>query len=603
MQPRQKKRATAYKAQSQPVPAQTFTFPAPIRGLTLSDSVASPEPGGARILDNWICTTKGVRVRGGARRHATVDGAVKAIWTYRTSTEQMFAATSAGFFDVTSPADPDVAVIPGVIGNTSGDYSTVQFGTAGGDYFYAVNGTDYAQLYDGTNWNPVAAAAVNEVAYDALVTDFAVGEVVTGGTSGATATVLSIQRLTATTGVLKLGAITGGPYQDNEALTSATGAATADGASGAASSVAITGVDTRNLSVVWSFASRLFFVEKNTMTAWYLPVDSIGGAVAAFSLAGIFTKGGSLLFGARWSLDAGDGLDDKCVFVSTEGEVAIYEGTNPGSATTWSKAGLYALPRPLGKKAITSAGGDLLIATEIGLVPVSAAIQTDIAAIESRSVSAPISLIWQEQAAALSGGWEIVKTPTRGVMFVSQPGTNTMLAANLMTGAWSRVVGWSADCVGYFGDYGYFGTSAGDIAQMESGGSDMGEIYTATWVAQHDPMGLYGAKKSTRQMRALFLTGTAILPKISGLVDFDVSVPAPPSSPPDTATSGWDISLWDVGIWDEAESIRRVGLWTPVGVTGDAIAPVLQLTFGIARAPKVELVSIDVQFHAGAVVA
>ena len=98
------------------------------------------------------------------------------------------------------------------------------------------------------------------------------------------------------------------------------------------SSPAITGVTTSLLSYVWKHKNRLWFVEKNTRRAWYLPVDSVGGAAASVSLAGVFQKGGSLLCGTTWSQDAGDGMDDRVAFISTEGEVAIYQGSNPASA-------------------------------------------------------------------------------------------------------------------------------------------------------------------------------------------------------------------------------------------------------------------------------
>lgn len=39
-------------------------------------------------------------------------------------------------------------------------------------------------------------------------------------------------------------------------------------------SPAITGVTAANLSHVWSFKNRLFFVEKNTLNAWYLSVGT-----------------------------------------------------------------------------------------------------------------------------------------------------------------------------------------------------------------------------------------------------------------------------------------------------------------------------------------
>jgi hypothetical protein len=93
-----------------------------------------------------------------------------------------------------------------------------------------------------------------------------------------------------------------------------------DGSAWSASTM--TGLTTSLLSHVWAFKNRLFFIESGSMRFWYLPVASKTGSLTSFSLAGVFARGGSLLFGATWSLDAGDGVDDLCVIVSTMGEVA-----------------------------------------------------------------------------------------------------------------------------------------------------------------------------------------------------------------------------------------------------------------------------------------
>ena len=77
-------------------------------------------------------------------------------------------------------------------------------------------------------------------------------------------------------------------------------------------SPAITGVASASLSHVWVFKNRLFFIEKDTMNAWCLAIDAIGGAATKISLSGVFKKGGSLLFGETWSIDAGDGLGERC---------------------------------------------------------------------------------------------------------------------------------------------------------------------------------------------------------------------------------------------------------------------------------------------------
>ena len=89
---------------------------------------------------------------------------------------------------------------------------------------------------------------------------------------------------------------------------------------------AITGLTGNNLSHVWSYKNRVYGVEATSQNAWYLPLDSIGGAATKFSLSSIFKLGGKLLVGSTWAIDSTSGIYESCVFISTEGEVAMYNG-------------------------------------------------------------------------------------------------------------------------------------------------------------------------------------------------------------------------------------------------------------------------------------
>ncbi len=71
------------------------------------------------------------------------------------------------------------------------------------------------------------------IAFDAGTTEFLIGETLTGGTSGATATIQRVAILSgvwdgSATGILTLSGITG-TFQDNETITSASGSATSNG--------------------------------------------------------------------------------------------------------------------------------------------------------------------------------------------------------------------------------------------------------------------------------------------------------------------------------------------------------------------------------------
>jgi hypothetical protein len=371
---------------------------------------------------------------------------------------------------------------------------------------------------------------------------------------------------------------------------------------------AFTGMATpAHLSFVWLFASRLFYVEKDTMSAWYLAVDSINGALSKFSLAGIFQKGGSLLFGGKWSLDSGDGLDDKCVFVSTEGEVAVYQGTNPASAADWQKVGLYSITPPMGPNATMQAGGDLLIATEDGIVPISEAVRKDSAALSISAVTSTIEPEWKKEVTnRRSVPWEIIKWPTNNMMVVSLPSLtddqpSPCYASNLKTGAWGNFTGWDVRCIALFAGEGYFGSSTGTIHRFDTSGSDDGMPYVCTYVGLPDHVDSPGVTKTINQARSIFKSNVPFVAQISASVDYTVEIPSPPSSAADISEDVWDVGLWDDAIWDAGQATSVSTEWVSIGITGFSMSPQVQITCGITPTPRTELIAFDVLYEAGAV--
>jgi len=370
------------------------------------------------------------------------------------------------------------------------------------------------------------------------------------------------------------------------------------------STPAITGVTTSELSFVWLYASRLYFVRKNTMSAWYLPVDSVGGAATEFSLAGVFQEGGSLLFGGKWSLDSGDGLDDKCVFVSTEGEVAVYQGLYPGDSS-WEKVGVYKITPPMGANATMSAGGDLLIGVEDGIVPISEAVNKDAAALSLAAVTRSIEPEWKKEVELRrSLPWEIMKWPSNGLMVVSLPASDDTITplcyvSNIQTGAWCYFTGWDARCIGLYANNGYFGTSDGRVLRMEDGGSDDGDPYTCTYVGLPDHMKSIGQMKVVHSARATFQSNVPFLPKISVSSNYRVRLPSAPSSVADLTDSLWDVGLWDVAKWDVGSAAEVTTKWVSIGKSGFAIMPQVQVTCGISIEPKTELIAFDLIFERG----
>src|SRR3546814_3939574 len=128
------------------------------------------------------------------------------------------------------------------------------------------------------------------LSYDAEVTPFTEGDTLTGGTSGATGTIVRAIDNGAT-GVIWLRDVTG-TFEDNETITDESGGSGTTNGVGSVLAPGITfggGLTSADMSYVWVYKSRLWFAQKDSMTAWYMDnADSIGGTAEPFPLGGVF---------------------------------------------------------------------------------------------------------------------------------------------------------------------------------------------------------------------------------------------------------------------------------------------------------------------------
>lgn len=388
----------------------------------------------------------------------------------------------------------------------------------------------------------------------------------------------------------------------------ATGAGNAprifDGATWA--SVSFTGGTLPTLTTLghaWAHGARLFFAEHGSMNAWYLDVDSIGGALTKFSLGGVFPLGGSLLCGATWTTDAGNsGLQSSCVFMTTMGEVAIYDGHDP---TSWTLRGVYHLSPPLGQNCFLKTGGDVAVMTRDGLVALSQAESLDRAALANESVSKDIRPLWRAAVAATDGTkWQITRFDALGVGIISVPeyegGQAAQFVINLETGAWSRWIGYQATCFAVTGDELVFGVSDGTIMRAGDTGSDNGAPYSAPYIGPYRDKG--GRIIAAKLARAVTHAVQNFAPKIGVLFDYSDKPIAGGSSGISSGEALWNSALWNSSsVWGGGFEPRL--FWQSCSGIGTAFAPCVVYTVGQVSPPQINLLRTDLVIEVGAVVA
>lgn len=614
-------------------------FPAPISGWISNRALAVPSgtdgklPQGAMILDNFIPNATSVKLRRGKVRYCTLnDGAATSLFSYRNGqNRRLFVSGETAIYDITTVQFADNSAITNesddlivtengdwfgwsstdglsVMGGfTGGDWVVVQFATTGGVYLIGVNGEDDGFIYDGQHFFPYVAGGVETLAYDGEVDAFTIGDTVTGGTSGATATIWQVEDLGAGEGILYLTGVTGGPFVDDETITDTDdGEATVSGEN----EPLIPGVDfpdgltTADMSYAWVYRNRLYFAQKDAMVAWYLDVDSIGGTAEAFPLSGVFSLGGTLMFGQRWSLSSGGdgGLSEQNVFVSSEGEVAVYQGLGPDDPQTWSQQGLYRIGRPLGKRAFIRGAGDLAIATSVGLVPLSKAIELDLTALTVAAISYPIADAWSDAIGNLgSENWQGEIWPDQKIAVFAPPGSSpspVMFIANTETGAWSRFTGWEGLCMEVYEQRLYFGESSGAVFIANQTGLDDGEPYSGTILPLYDDLGSPASLKIGKVGRYIFRATSQVRGRVTWQGNYKEALPAAPDGESSVGTS----SVWGTGVWGESQwggQLPRVVVdgWRSVGGTGYTVSLAFQVTSGEQTPLEVEVISSELLYE------
>lgn len=342
----------------------------------------------------------------------------------------------------------------------------------------------------------------------------------------------------------------------------------------AASTPAITGVTTTLLVHGCVFKNRLFMVEKNSLSAWYLPVQSIGGAAAELDLSTIFQQGGYLMAMGTWTLDAGAGMDDHAVFVTSEGEIAVYSGTDPSSSSAWALVGVFRLGRPVGRKCLTKFGGDVLVLCSDGLYPLAkgllsssinrAAARTDKI---QNAVSDAISLY------AESYGWSVTVFPDANFLVINVPagnGANYQFIQNTITEAWAVFTGWNASSFEVMEDSIFYGDTTG-VRKAWQGNLDGASVILADVLPAFDEFGSSALNKYFTLVRP-YLATDGVPSILYGLnIDYFASdVSGALSYTPPNASMVWGAMVWGSMVW--GGSLANITTPRTVGSVGHAAA-------------------------------
>ncbi len=327
----------------------------------------------------------------------------------------------------------------------------------------------------------------------------------------------------------------------------------------ATSPIAITGVNPSTFIHVNTYDERLFFIPVNSTGFWYLPVLQVGGAATFFDLGPLMSMGGYLMAMCTWSVDDASGLQEYAVFITSQGEVFVYQGNDPSFASSWGLVYKFRMGRPVGRRCFEKVGSDVIIICADGAIPLSTALSGDREQ-EKNAISYKIVNLINSDISSYNGhfGWQPILYSIGNKLIINVPESEDSVSyqyvMNTVTGAWCKFSGWNAACFEVFNDVLYYGGN-GVVYQADIGLDDAGAAISATALPAYNYFGSHQQKKFNL-VRPIFTTDGVISAAIALCVNFNNNTPIL-STPTFSGSAGspWNISPWNTSPWGGANNI------------------------------------------------
>jgi hypothetical protein len=326
---------------------------------------------------------------------------------------------------------------------------------------------------------------------------------------------------------------------------------------------------------VWK--RRVWFTCEEDDNVYYMnDVNAITGTVTSFAMGAHLSRGGYVSATANWTLDAGTGIDDHLVVIGTQGDLMVWAGTDPTSANTFGLKGVwYVGPVPKHGRYFTPVGGDLMILSEMGLIPVSRLVNGQFIegqpgpAFKIQTVLGPAVTDLRTVAE-----WNVLAVPSQDILLIKLPPSDNQYiqyAMNLTTGAWCSFTNFPMQSATVMNGQLYFSTNNNRVARglygnrdgvaVNGSGGDVveGDIQTA-----FQTFGTPGQLKKFEMVRPIFLSGGA--PTLKVLMNTQYRYDDVGGSPSYTE---FNPPLWDSAIWNLARWSAQNGAFESwLGVSG-----------------------------------
>jgi hypothetical protein len=262
----------------------------------------------------------------------------------------------------------------------------------------------------------------------------------------------------------------------------------------------------------------------------------------------------------------------------------------------------YVGDTPRGRRICSDAGGDLLILSSFGLVPISSLVQGAREG-DTRFLTYKVQSLVRNlfRRSYNDWGWNLCSLPSLGGYLVLSPRIVTAdayfsLYVSLTQQAWSELFNVPALDACQFRGVEYIATYDGRICAI-AGNVDTTQnspgVFTddpIDWrmITSFQPYGSPANWKGVQLIRPVFVAEQLPTYSISARYDFDITLPNATDPPPLVNVARWDLALWDNAYWGgqfitEQPTIGAEGLgrWVALAMSGRSSKPTAIVGFNV----------------------
>lgn len=309
-----------------------------------------------------------------------------------------------------------------------------------------------------------------------------------------------------------------------------------------------------------AYKNRMYFAVNDTLTYKYSGIQEIAGNLKTEDLSSIFKQGGRIVNIAVWTQNAGTGMANLICFFTSEGEVAVYNGLSP-EADDWELVGVFRISKPIGLNCTCQLGGDIIVITQDGFLPLSEVLSQDRAnkveisdkinpIVEGKNFNAIWGIYWYSKR-----GWLIINAPSKDTGYSHE---QIVLVRN--TGGWCRFTGWDAFSFATLNDNLYFCNGTG-IYQADIGTSDNGKKITYYLQKAYSQLDIPEVKQVLLVKERNTTLGQETIGTRIG-VDFKLEDSHSRLVQLEGTQTKWDVAIWDESFWSTERPITQ--LKTPI---------------------------------------